>query len=67
MGEYRQIRCYQCQKPLTHDEIGLFRRLVNRGAQECLCLECLARAYGVTQEQLRKKIKFFKELGCCLF
>lgn len=67
MAEYKRKLCYQCRQPLTNDEIGLFRRLVCRSAEECLCLCCLARTYGVTEEQLREKIKLFKELGCCLF
>lgn len=67
MAEYKQPLCYQCERPLLHDEIALFCRLVSRGADRYLCLSCLARSYGVTEEQLQTKIKLFKEMGCSLF
>ena len=59
--------CKQCGRPLTHDEVGIYKRLVNRGAEEFLCLTCFAAKYKVTEAQLREKIQLFKNMGCTLF
>ena len=34
--------CKTCGAPLGGDDIAIFRKLVNRGAQEVLCIGCLA-------------------------
>ena len=61
------INCKKCRKELTHDEIGLHKKLVNRGAKEFLCIECLGDYYSISVDALRKKIEVFKEQGCTLF
>jgi len=60
-------RCMQCQRELTGDEIGLHKKMINRGAAEFLCITCLAGVYHCEEELLRKKIKQFREQGCMLF
>lgn len=59
--------CHLCGKPLHPDEIGLTKKLINRGATEYLCLTCLARRFDVTERILNRKISEFKEMGCTLF
>jgi len=59
--------CFQCGQELTGDEIALYRKLFNRGAQRFLCLRCQASHFGVTEELLRQKIREFREYGCTLF
>ena len=34
--------CFQCGKELTYNEIGAYKKFVNRGAAEFLCKRCLA-------------------------
>ena len=62
------MNCVACGKErLTRDEIGLTRKLVNRGAAECFCLRCLAERFRVTEEQLLELARAFRENGCTLF
>ena len=57
----------QCSAPLTRDEIGLTKKLINRGCTDFLCLHCLAAHFQVTAEDLRRKAAEFREMGCTLF
>lgn len=59
--------CIRCGAPLTRDEIGLTKKLINRGCTEFLCYHCLAKHFQVTVEDLRRKIAEFREMGCTLF
>ena len=80
MDKNKKEYCRKCKKPLTSDEIGATRKLVNRGSQVFYCLDCLAEAFDITREKLchelleevtrediEKKIVYFKEMGCTLF
>ena len=58
--------CTQCGKQLTHNETGLYKRLVSRDSTEFLCLECLAKAFRVPEERLREKIREYIRQGCTL-
>ena len=59
--------CVRCGASLTRDEIGLTKKLVNRGCTEFLCYECLAKHFQVSTELLREKVEQFREMGCVLF
>lgn len=59
--------CRQCGAPLSRDEVGLTKKLINRGATEYLCYRCLARHFAVTVEVLQQKAAEFREMGCTLF
>lgn len=52
---------------LTDDEIGLHKKLCNRGATEFMCIDCLAKHFEVAPELLHEKIEQFKKMGCTLF
>lgn len=60
-------KCIKCSRELTWDEIGLTKKLINRGATEFMCIDCLAEKFKVTPQRLYEKIAEFKELGCLLF
>ena len=59
--------CLQCGRLLSGDEIALTRKLINRGASHFYCLTCLASHFDVSEEDLREKIRQFREMGCTLF
>ena len=59
--------CKTCGRKLVNDEIAIYKRMVNRGATEYLCLTCFAAYYRVTEELLQEKIKHFRDMGCTLF
>ena len=59
--------CIKCGKPLSVNEIGLHKRLINRGAEEYMCKACLAKHFNVSAELLDEKIKLYIMQGCTLF
>lgn len=59
--------CQQCGAALTHDEIGLTKKLINRGATSYLCYPCLAEKFQVSVDTLKDKAEEFREMGCTLF
>ncbi len=59
--------CVRCGASLTKDDIGLTRKMINRGADRFYCLRCLADHYGLSEDILRQKIAYFKAMGCTLF
>ncbi len=59
--------CMKCQRPLTDDEIGIFKRMINRSAVEFLCKTCLATHFRCTEAQIDEKIEHFRKMGCTLF
>ena len=64
---HRPEACIICGCSLSQDEIALTRKLINRGAREFWCIDCLARKFNVPQDVLRDKIIQFREMGCTLF
>ena len=61
-------KCYVCDKtPLTKNEIGLTKKLIDKRATSFYCIDCLAEYLEVTTEELEAKIEEFKEEGCTLF
>lgn len=61
-------QCYVCGKePLTKDEIGLVKKIINKKSDKFFCISCLAEMLEVTEEELLAKIEEFKEEGCILF
>ena len=61
------IRCIDCGSALTDDEIALYKKMINRGAQEYTCIRCLAKHFTVGVDGLYEKIRQFRESGCTLF
>ena len=52
---------------LTGDDVGLYKKMISRGAEEFLCKRGLAETLNCSEEYLDRKIKRFKEDGCLLF
>jgi uncharacterized protein YlaI len=61
------LTCQTCGREITRDEVGLTKKLVNRGATRYFCIDCLARHFQVTREDLERKIEEFRQMGCTLF
>ena len=61
------LTCITCGRPLEKDEVALTRKLINRGTTQYLCIDCLAKKFEVTREDLEKKIEELRQMGCTLF
>ncbi|CDD04422.1 MAG: hypothetical protein PT943_03065 [Ruminococcus sp.] len=60
-------KCMKCGAPLTSDDVGAHKKLINRGAVQFLCIPCLAAHFSVSEELVRKKVEEFRAAGCSLF
>ena len=60
-------KCMQCGRDVTPDEIGMTKKMVNRGATRFFCMDCLAQYHGIPVENLYVKLEQFREDGCTLF
>lgn len=61
------MTCHSCSKPLSDDETGLSRKLINRNTDKFYCLDCLAKQFKTDKKNLEELIKRFRESGCTLF
>ncbi|MBQ6171628.1 MAG: hypothetical protein IJK34_03215, partial [Clostridia bacterium] len=43
--------CIICGKELDGYDIGFYRKMVNRGAQEYACIECMCKKIEITEHQ----------------
>ena len=55
--------CKQCGAPLGGDDIAIYRKLVHRGAQEFLCIDCLAAYFQCPRAEIEKRIRWYRESG----
>ena len=60
-------QCMKCARDLTSDEIGLHKKMINRGATTFMCLDCLASFYNCSTDLLLQKMEQFRSQGCMLF
>ena len=60
-------KCMKCARELTKDEIGLHKKMINRGSTEFMCIHCLAGFFKCSEELLYKKMEEFRKMGCMLF
>jgi len=64
----RKKNCYVCGKvPLSKNEIGLTKKLLDKDSKQFYCFDCLAEYLEVDTELLLIKVEEFKEQGCILF
>jgi len=61
------MKCLECGKELSRDEIGLSCKLINRDRKTCLCFSCLGARFQVTRIQLQEMADHFRDAGCTLF
>lgn len=60
-------KCASCGKKLTVDEIGITKKLINRGTETFYCTACLANMFKVDEKMILEKIEHFRRQGCMLF
>jgi len=64
----KRIDCFICGKEnLTHNEIGLNKKMIGRRVEKFHCMNCLAEYFEISTEDLIEKIQEFKNSGCALF
>lgn len=59
--------CIECKRELDKNDIGLSKKLINRGLTEFYCIDCLSAKFDCPKEILERKIEQFKQSGCVLF
>ena len=60
--------CFVCDKEkLTHNEVGLNKKLIGRNIKKFLCLQCLADHLDISTDDLLERVQEFKDGGCNLF
>ena len=57
--------CMRCGAELTGDEIALYRKMIFRGVEQFLCLDCLAANLSTPREKLEALIAWFHKTGVC--
>ncbi|GHU14979.1 hypothetical protein FACS1894163_00250 [Spirochaetia bacterium] len=65
-GIAAQPVCTQCAKKLSGDETAIYRKLVNRGASEYLCIDCLAVFLGCGRKAIEDRIAYYRKAGTCV-
>ena len=60
-------KCIVCGGELTVYDVGATKKLINRGAEEYLCIPCLAKHFKVEESLIHRKIEEWREQGCMLF
>lgn len=58
--------CKECGADLGSDDIAIYRKMVLRCATEYLCIDCLAKYFGVTREDIEQRIRYYRESGSCV-
>lgn len=59
--------CMGCGARLSRDDIGLTKKLINRGAKTFLCKRCLAGKFQMTIADCDNLIEHFRASGCHFF
>ena len=66
-SELTDARCVKCARQLTRDEVAVTKKLINRGATEFMCADCLAAYYQVDVSAVYERMEYFRAMGCTLF
>ena len=61
------MKCITCGRELTVYDIGFYKKLVNRGAENYSCIPCTAAHFRLTEERAWEMIRRFQKTGCTLF
>lgn len=61
------MRCLRCGRELDVYDIGFYKKLVNRGAEEFACVACTAAHFRFPEARAREMIRRFRMQGCTLF
>ncbi len=63
MANYRS--CKKCGAPLFSDDISIYRKLVQRNAEEFFCIDCLAAHFGCRRIDVEELIDYYRKSGKC--
>lgn len=64
----KERSCCVCGKtPLSKNEIGLTKKLIDMTAKSFYCLDCLAEYLEVGTDFLQERVKEYKEQRCQFF
>lgn len=63
MADYKN--CKECGGKLYNDDIAIYRKLVYRGADSFLCIDCLGKQLGCTRDKIERLIEYYRESGQC--
>ncbi|MEZ3455184.1 MAG: hypothetical protein K1W17_12585 [Oscillospiraceae bacterium] len=63
MADYEN--CMECGADLHDDDIAIFRKLVDRGAEEFFCIDCLGEHLSCTRAEIERLIKYYRDSGQC--
>lgn len=59
--------CTRCSQALSRDEIGLSRKLINRGTTSFYCFACLEDMFHIPRTKLDEMIEAYRSAGCSMF
>lgn len=57
--------CFKCGKRLESDAIPIYKKLVNRGAEEFMCIDCLSEYMNIPRSAIEALIDYYTESGTC--
>lgn len=63
MANYRT--CKECGENLFADDIAIHRKLINRGAEDFFCIDCLADKLGCERCDIEQLIEYYRSTGKC--
>ncbi|MBR1392448.1 MAG: hypothetical protein IJ561_01270 [Ruminococcus sp.] len=63
MANYKT--CKECGQELKADDIAIHRKLIDRGAEEFFCIDCLAEKLGCKREDIERLIEYYRSTGKC--
>lgn len=59
--------CVTCGQALHRDAVGACLKFLGRDTPAYYCLSCLARELGTTEEKLKERIDYYRQMGCSYF
>lgn len=61
-------RCVKCKRELTVYDIGFYKKMVSRAAEDgFLCIGCTAAYFNISTDKAWEMIRRFRKMGCTLF
>ncbi len=57
--------CKKCGVKLYDDDIAIHRKLIDRGAEEFFCIDCLAEFFNSTRADIEELIDYYRRSGHC--